>query len=107
MMLYKQLVQAMAVTALLTALSGMAQQDKQDTAKPANAHLDASQPVKASAKKPSQDDGEQVFKQHCSRCHAAPDGFPSRISGTIALHMRVRASLSEREMQALLRFFNP
>ena len=53
------------------------------------------------------DEGERVFQQHCSRCHTAPDGFSPRISGTILRHMRVRASLSQREEKELLRFFNP
>jgi cytochrome c5 len=51
--------------------------------------------------------GEQVFAQNCSRCHAAPQGFAPRISGTVAMHMRVRASLSQEETQELLRFLNP
>jgi cytochrome c5 len=51
--------------------------------------------------------GEQIFAQNCSRCHAAPQGFAPRISGTVVMHMRVRASLSLDEAQALLRFFNP
>ena len=50
---------------------------------------------------------ERAFAENCSRCHTAPDGFPPRISGTVVRHMRVRASLSERDEQALLRFFNP
>ena len=52
-------------------------------------------------------DGERVFAANCSRCHTAPDGFSPRISGTILRHMRVRASLSEKDEKALLRFFNP
>lgn len=52
-------------------------------------------------------DGERVFQQNCSRCHNAPQGFPPQISGTIARHMRVRASLSKKDEQALLRFLNP
>jgi cytochrome c5 len=51
--------------------------------------------------------GQQVFEQNCSRCHNAPEGFSPRISGTIPMHMRVRASLSEADYKALLRFFNP
>lgn len=62
----------------------------------------ASQPTDSSAS-----DGERVFKQNCSRCHNAPEGFSPSISGTIVRHMRVRANLSERDVQALLRFFNP
>lgn len=53
------------------------------------------------------DEGQRVFDQNCARCHAAPDGFSSRISGTVVRHMRVRASLSERDEQELLRFLNP
>ena len=52
-------------------------------------------------------DGERVFEQNCSRCHNAPQGFSPQISGTIARHMRVRASLSKKDEQALLRFLNP
>ena len=53
------------------------------------------------------DRGQEVFNQNCSRCHNAPEGFSPSISGTIARHMRVRASLSEADYKALLRFLNP
>ena len=62
----------------------------------------------ATAQKPHDEpDGEQVFAANCSRCHTAPDGFSQRISGTVVRHMRVRASLSEADEKALMRFFNP
>ena len=51
--------------------------------------------------------GERIFQQQCSRCHAAPESFSPRISGTIVRHMRVRASLSQKDEQELLRFLNP
>ena len=54
-----------------------------------------------------QSEGERIFAQNCARCHTPPDGFSPRISGTILLHMRVRASLSAHDEQELLRFFNP
>jgi cytochrome c5 len=54
-----------------------------------------------------QDDGQKIFDQNCSRCHNAPMGFSPRISGTVVRHMRVRAGLSEKDAQALMRFFNP
>ncbi len=57
--------------------------------------------------KPTEDDGQRVFEQHCSRCHNAPEGFSPRISETVVRHMRVRASLSQHEEQQLLHFFNP
>jgi len=53
------------------------------------------------------DRGQQVFAQNCARCHNAPEGFAPQISGTIAMHMRVRAALSEADYKALRRFLNP
>lgn len=54
-----------------------------------------------------QDRGQQVFERNCARCHNAPEGFSSSISGTVAMHMRVRAGLSEADYKALRRFLNP
>lgn len=51
--------------------------------------------------------GQQVWEQNCSRCHNPPEGFSSRISGTIAMHMRVRANLSAADEKALRHFLNP
>jgi hypothetical protein len=74
----------------------------------------ASQPAAArnngetAAHKPtSEGEGDRIFQQNCSRCHWAPDGFSSRISGTIVRHMRARAALSPHDEQELLRFLNP
>jgi cytochrome c5 len=53
------------------------------------------------------DRGQQVFDQNCARCHNAPEGFSPHISGTIAMHMRVRANLSAADYEALRRFLNP
>jgi len=55
----------------------------------------------------TQDRGQQVFAQNCSRCHNAPEGFSNHISGTVARHMRVRANLSDADYKALLKFLNP
>jgi cytochrome c5 len=54
-----------------------------------------------------EDEGTRIFQQNCSRCHNTPEGFSSRISGTIVRHMRVRASLSKHDEEQLLRFLNP
>jgi mono/diheme cytochrome c family protein len=59
------------------------------------------QPVQATS------DGERVFEQNCSRCHSAPQGFSTRISGTIVRHMRVRANLSQHDEQELLKYLTP
>jgi len=52
-------------------------------------------------------EGGKKFEENCSRCHNAPEGFSSRISGTIVRHMRVRASLSKKDAEAILKFLNP
>jgi mono/diheme cytochrome c family protein len=67
----------------------------------------AKKPATATKVSQSQNEGERIFQQNCSRCHNVPNGFSSRISGTVVRHMRVRASLSEHDQQELLRFFNP
>jgi cytochrome c5 len=54
-----------------------------------------------------ENNGEQKFKQNCSRCHSTPEGFSPRISGTVVRHMRVRASLSQRDEQDILHYLNP
>lgn len=65
-------------------------------------------PQKKQAPKPvPSNNGERVFLQNCSRCHNAPDGFSPRIAGSVVRHMRVRANLSEKDAQDVLRFFNP
>jgi cytochrome c5 len=65
------------------------------------------QTAAASAPKPHESEGQRIFEQNCSRCHNAPEGFSSRISGTIVRHMRVRASLSRHDEEELLHFLNP
>ena len=51
--------------------------------------------------------GEVKFHQNCSRCHNAPQELSSRITGTVLLHMRVRASLSEADAKEILRYLAP
>ncbi len=55
----------------------------------------------------AQKSGEQVFMDNCSRCHRPPMAIPQRITGTIVMHMRVRAKLSRQDEQALLRYLAP
>ena len=96
----KHLVFGVCVLAWVSALAFAAQQGSAPRAKPS----------KDSAQKGTvlpQSDGERVFQQNCSRCHTQPDGFSPRISGTVVRHMRVRASLSKHDEEALLQYFNP
>jgi cytochrome c5 len=53
------------------------------------------------------DAGERVFVTNCSRCHAAPMSFPPRITGTVIMHMRTRARLSQNDERLLLKFLAP
>lgn len=62
--------------------------------------------VKTPAANSSQqaDIGEQKFQQNCNRCHNAPQELSRRISGTVMLHMRARASLSAADERAILHY---
>jgi cytochrome c5 len=53
------------------------------------------------------DEGEKKFEQNCSRCHNAPESLSPRIAGTVIRHMRVRASLSKQDAEAILHYLNP
>lgn len=69
-----------------------------------------SQETKQPPPPPSQSEtqrGEQVFMAQCSRCHKPPMTIPPRITGTVVMHMRVRAKLSRQDQQALLRYLAP
>jgi len=49
-------------------------------------------------------EGEKRFHANCGRCHQAPQKFPPRMMATIVRHMRVRATLTEKDMQAILAY---
>jgi cytochrome c5 len=51
--------------------------------------------------------GEQIFQANCARCHAPPMTIPQRATGTIIMHMRVRAKLSRQDEQLLLKYMAP
>jgi mono/diheme cytochrome c family protein len=72
-------------------------------------HLHDLQRQTSAAQPPASPDsaGAAKYKQNCSRCHEAPQGFSPRISGTILRHMRVRASLSAQDERDILHFLNP
>ena len=55
----------------------------------------------------TQDPGEEVFNAHCQRCHTPPSGIRPRITGSVIMHMRVRARLSRRDEQLLLKYMAP
>jgi mono/diheme cytochrome c family protein len=47
-------------------------------------------------------EGEQRFRSNCGRCHAAPHKFPPRMMATIVRHMRVRATITDKDMRLIL-----
>lgn len=55
----------------------------------------------------TQKSGEQVFMQNCARCHKPPMVISPRTTGTVVMHMRVRAKLSSEDEKALLRYLAP
>jgi cytochrome c5 len=57
--------------------------------------------------KPASQRGEIVFMQNCSRCHKPPMTISPRVTGTVIMHMRVRAKLSRKDEQALLNYLAP
>ncbi len=67
----------------------------------------ASSTASASASHATQLTGEQVFQANCSRCHTPPMSIPQRATGTIIMHMRVRARLSRQDEQLLLKYMAP
>lgn len=54
-----------------------------------------------------QDPGERAFKANCARCHSAPEQLSPRVSPAIVMHMRVRANLSEKDSQLILKYLAP
>jgi cytochrome c5 len=49
-------------------------------------------------------EGEKRFRSNCGRCHAAPPKFPPRMMATIVRHMRVRATITDKDMRFILRY---
>jgi len=62
---------------------------------------------KSSSSQNAQPTGEEVFKTNCGRCHVPPMVIPSRITGTVIMHMRTRARLSRQDEQLLLKYLAP
>jgi mono/diheme cytochrome c family protein len=49
-------------------------------------------------------EGEKRFRANCGRCHMAPHKFPPRTMATIVRHMRVRAMITDEDMQLILHY---
>jgi cytochrome c5 len=66
-----------------------------------------SKPVAATQQQTAQPSGEEVFNNNCARCHTPPMTISPRITGTVIMHMRVRARLSRQDEQLLLKYMAP
>jgi cytochrome c5 len=64
-------------------------------------------PSKPAQAAQQQNAGTRIFEANCARCHSAPESFPPRITGTILMHMRVRANLSAKDQEILLKYLAP
>jgi mono/diheme cytochrome c family protein len=53
------------------------------------------------------DETERIFETHCARCHMPPMTLSQRTTGTVVMHMRMRARLSRRDEQLLLKYLAP
>jgi cytochrome c5 len=51
--------------------------------------------------------GEQIFNDNCLRCHTPPMALSPRITGTVIMHMRTRARLSQEDQERLLKYLAP
>ncbi len=74
---------------------------------PYSAPQHSAQPAPAASRKPPVEAGERIFEENCARCHTPPMSLPQRITGTVVMHMRVRARLSRKDQQLLLKYLTP
>jgi cytochrome c5 len=92
-----------SLAALLSSSIALAQTNPPPQSKPSP----AMKPAAKSASQKAQEDGGKKFDANCSRCHNAPENLNPRITGTVMMHMRVRATLSEQDTKDILRFLAP
>ena len=49
-------------------------------------------------------DGELVYRNNCTRCHMMIHTFPVPMLATVTRHMHVRATLTDAETEAVLKY---
>lgn len=64
-------------------------------------------PARTAAHANTQSDGERLFEANCGRCHRPPEQISPKVAGSVLRHMRVRATLSQEDEQAILKFLAP
>ncbi|MBS1799644.1 MAG: cytochrome c [Acidobacteria bacterium] len=79
-----------------------------NASKPSKGQQQSTNAPSASSQNNAQPDpAERIFEANCSRCHMAPSSLSQRTTGTVVMHMRMRARLSQRDEQLLLRYLAP
>jgi len=51
--------------------------------------------------------GERIFADNCARCHTPPMVLSQRVTGTVIQHMRMRARLTKKDQDLLLKYLAP
>jgi len=95
-----------SIVLLLTSMSVITAAAK-SSANSANSSQPAAQQPASGDRLATVDAGERVFKTNCARCHNPPMSLSPRIAGSIVMHMRVRARLSRRDEDLLLKYLAP
>ena len=91
-------------TFLLSGALTMAQTSSSDSSQDKQT---ASHGKKQTVNAVQQDPGERKFQQNCNRCNNAPETLPPSATGTVLRHMRVRANLSAKDEQDILKYLLP
>jgi len=81
-----------------------AQQPKRAAAKGKGAGKAAAAQVNGQGEPQPRVDGDAAYKANCARCHQETRKFPERRMATIMQHMRVRANLTQEEVEAILKY---
>lgn len=99
---------AMAILALamlaVFCRSAQTQQDGKANPTPAASSTSKAAAPSQSSAEDLRAEGETRFRANCGRCHQSPHKFPPRMVMTIERHMRVRATLTEEDMRAIVAY---
>jgi mono/diheme cytochrome c family protein len=60
--------------------------------------------ARASAQQNLLDEGEAKFHANCGRCHQSPHHLAPRVVMTVERHMRVRATLTDEDVRAIVAY---
>ena len=107
MALFALVFGALIASAQSTPANAPAQKNAPAKAAPTQAAPNAKTTLTQPAANTTPDPGERAFQANCTRCHYAPEQLTPRISGTILMHMRVRASLSAQDERDIMHFLAP